>query len=170
MSSRTIIASVAGTALMLTLVGCSPSARDAAVTMGGTPGEICLPVPPGGVFVYGEFLTLDPGVSPMKLVQVELNDSHGVELVRSSALNPEVGTGIMSMSLDDPLELWKERKPLDEVTLGEEPVNVVVELRRTGSDRGTVGSVRVNLSGPNGESYADGSTTIVMDDSCDELP
>lgn len=152
-------------AALTTLVAASVTGCASPVVMGGSPGEICLPARAGESIVYGEVATLAAGADSRTLAGAELVDAEGIEVVEAVAVPMTDGTAIASMSLDEPDAVWERRVPLDGAVLGDEPVNVAVELRRT-AEPSTARALRILYrDGPVVRS-TEGTTTILLADSC----
>lgn len=163
------LALAATVSMTLLLVACSAAGGGGdVINLGGGSGELCASVAPGGSFVVGEVVSLARGDSPVTIKEVSLVEMAGVKLVGAYSVPFAAdGTGIMSMGLDHPAEVWEQREPAEGSLIAKAPTNVLLELRRTGDAEGHARAVEITYATEDGSLLTQrGSTAIVFRDRC----
>jgi len=135
--------------------------------MGGEPGTICAPVPLNGDIVFGDVIALVDGQAPVTISSVELVDAVGIEVVGSYVVPVDGGSPIMTMLLTEPTAGWSDRRRAKGETLGAQPVNVALQVQRSGAGESKAAALRVTYTTEDGAThYDDGSTSLRLADVC----
>lgn len=153
-------------ALIGVLSGCAPT-QGSVTTLGGEPGTICAAVPADGEIVFGDVISLVDPARSITMKSVELIGAKGIEVLGTYVLPIDRSDPIMTMSLDNPSQGWAHREKVDGTVLESQPANVVVEVRRSGTEEGTAEAMRVTYSTADGSDYFDeGTTSLRLADEC----
>jgi len=76
------------------------------------------------------------------------------------------GSSIGTMSLDDPTANWEQRVDVKGAVVDEEHANIVVTVRRTGTEIAKAEGIRLEYEGAWRSSYAESNMTFTLEDSC----
>jgi len=152
---------------MTGLTGClgAQDTGDIRLSTGGA--ELCAPAKVGESLVIGDVAELASGVTPQTLLGAELIDADGIELVEVAVLPfADDGGSIGTMSLDNPNANWEQRVDVKGAVVDEEHANIVVTVRRTGTEVARAEGIRLEYEGAWRPSYAESNVTFTLEDSC----
>ena len=160
-----LVAILAGSLMALT--ACSTPEGKSTV-LGGDQGEVCVSLQAEEEVVVGDVIALADPDHPVKIESVDLVNATGIDVIAAYVLPIDSDGSVMTMSLDAPVRNWKKREPAKGQVLGDEPANVVVQIRRIAEGHAGADALRVTYVTNDGLTYYDdGSTSIRLVDSCD---
>jgi hypothetical protein len=147
------------------LAGCFGPSEGGPVTLGGDPGELCVPASPGqlvgvGEVVHGSAGSTIEAVSLVGAAGMESQDAYIVPILDRTSLGamyPEEETSAA----------WRMREPAVGFEFdSDDAVNLVVTIQRQDAEEAAADGVRVDYENAGRDYFATGSTSYELADEC----